>query len=161
SERAADQGLQREQPKLFVAAVGQIFLVPGELDVGLEVLDATRAAPAATLGLDEIRAHLAAADAEGRIDVAFGVELVVMIFGNAAAEFERLEEAADGHVDPGVGAGLTAVERRRFGLLAGIERVADRHAVAEGVMADRNADVEVAVDISDAAGHVSSAASGV
>ena len=65
----------------------------------------------------------------------------------------QLEEAADRHFDAGVAAGLVRVDGRRFGLDGRIEREADRHAVFGVVVADRNADVEVAVDIGDAAGN--------
>src|SRR4051794_8116538 len=139
--------LQREQAKLAILAVGQIFLVTSQPDVLIEILNAACSAPAAALVLHKISAHLAAAGEEARSDFARWLELVVMIFADAAAELEQLECAADRHVDPRIGARLPTIEGRLFGLDRGIEREADRDAVAERVVSDRHTNVEIAVDI--------------
>ena len=131
------------------------------MDVDVEILDAARPAPAAAVLLDDIGAHFAAVGEEARADLAFGVQLVVVIFGNPAAELEQLERAAEREIGAEVGAGLAAVDGRLLGLFRRIEREADRHAVTEGMMADRDADVGVAVHISDAAGDIADGAGGV
>jgi len=129
--------------------------------LGVEILDAAGAAPAAAVGLDAVGAHFLAIGEEARADRPVGSELVVVIFGDAAAELENLEEAADRHVRAQIAAGLAAIEHRGFGLLVGIEREADRDAVFEGVMADRDADVEIAVDVRDAARDIADSPGGV
>ena len=84
-----------------------------------------------------------------------------MVSGESAAELERLKKPTDGNVGAKVGAGLAAVDRGLLGFLAGLEREADRDAVIERVMADRDADVGVAVHIGEAAGDVGDAPAGI
>ena len=85
----------------------------------------------------------------------------MMVFRDAAAELEQLEGAAERDIGAEVGAGLATVNGGLFGLFRRIEREADRHAVTEGVVADRDADVRLAVHISEAAGDIADGAGGV
>src|SRR5206468_12482124 len=96
------QRLQREEVDIVLPAVGQIFLVAADLRVLGNVLDAGRSAPAAALGLDDIGARLAAIREEAGSDRSIGLEFVVMVFRDPAAEFENLEKAADGDVHAGI-----------------------------------------------------------
>ena len=61
--------LEGEEAELLVAAVRQIFLVAAQVDILMSrILDAACPAPAATLVLDDIGAHLAAVGEEARAD---------------------------------------------------------------------------------------------
>ena len=66
---------------------------------------------------------------EARADLAGVLDLVVAIFGDAAAQPDLAEEAAQRDFGAGVAAGLPDVDGRRLGLDVGVEREADRHAV--------------------------------
>src|SRR3954463_11617028 len=117
------------------------------MDVDVEILDAARPAPTAAVALDQIGARFAALVEKARAHRAVRVELVVVVFGDAAAELERLEKAPNRQVGAKISAGLPAVENGLLRWLGGIERKADRHAILKGVAADRDADVEVAIDV--------------
>ena len=99
--------LEGEQAKLTIGGVRQILLVAVEEDALAEKLDAARAAPPAAFVLHDVGAHLSAAAAEAGANRPIRRELVVMVAGDAAAEFKQLERApAERDVDPGIGARL-------------------------------------------------------
>jgi len=85
------------------------------MPVFIEILDARRSAPAAALVLHDIGPELAAIQIEARPDRAVRLDLGVVVFGNAAAKFEQLEEAANRNVDASIAAILVGVDRRRLG----------------------------------------------
>src|SRR5690349_24471635 len=78
----------------------------------------------------------------------------MVISRKAAAELEGLEEAAQRNVGAGIGTGLVRVDGGLLGLRSGIEGEADWHAIFAVVTADRDADIEIAIDISEPAGDV-------
>src|SRR5829696_8248848 len=54
TERAADEGLQREQAGLALLAIGQEFLLAADSGVAIEILEAARSAPSRTLRLNQL-----------------------------------------------------------------------------------------------------------
>jgi hypothetical protein len=79
----------------------------------------------------------------------------------STSEFECFQEAADRDACARIGAVLMAVDGWLFGLDLRVERKADRHTVSEHMAAGGDPDIEVAIDISEAAGDVVDSAAGV
>ena len=75
------------------------------MDVHVEILDAAGSRPSRHLLLDEVGADFAAV-VKSLSPVALGVELVVVVFRNAAAKFDRFERPAETEIGAQVGAAL-------------------------------------------------------
>src|SRR5262245_32540124 len=152
-ERAMVERLDGEQAEFVAAIVRQELLVALDGEVAVDILNTEAAAPAAAVRLHCLEPAFPAIVVKGGGDVAAVLDLELAIIGVAGAEADRIDKTAAG-VDFGarIFAHLLDVDRRRFGLDCRVERIADRHAVAIIVAADRNAGIVATVDPGDPAG---------
>jgi len=90
-EGAAVERLQREQPELVRAVVGQELLGAGDGEIAVEILCAEAATPALAGRLDELGAALIAGGVETRADRATLLQLEVAVIRIAAAQLDGIE----------------------------------------------------------------------
>src|SRR4029077_1845869 len=98
--------LQSEQTGLALPSVWQEFLIAANTGITIEILNATCPTPARMVTLNKLEAAFATIAEEARVDTTLGIELVMMIFRNAAARSDLAEESADRDLGTSIITGL-------------------------------------------------------